>query len=175
MNLQGNKVIDMKKFFIKFMAVIVLAGSTGLSQTAVAASQDECAIWLCLPAGFPSGCGPAKSAMKHRLKKFKPPLPNIAACMVADEHTNPKDFTFTLKTMRKMAATTRCVKRNRWSDRCLEYRRIPQRYVPGTYCRYSTGSGQDKEWHTIKGCLGVYREIKIFEKNKLIGAPYYFQ
>ena len=47
---------------------------------AKAASQDECAIWLCLPGGFPDGCGGAKSAMYKRLKKRKPPLPSFGSC-----------------------------------------------------------------------------------------------
>ncbi len=45
-----------------------------------AASQDECAIWLCLPGGFPQGCAAAHSAMLQRLKKFKPPLPDFGSC-----------------------------------------------------------------------------------------------
>ena len=46
-----------------------------------AASQDACAIWLCLPAGFPgSECSSAHSEFKHRIKKGKAPLPNLADC-----------------------------------------------------------------------------------------------
>lgn len=45
-----------------------------------AASEDECAIWLCLPAGFPEGCDNAYRAMIKRVKKRKPPLPNLSTC-----------------------------------------------------------------------------------------------
>lgn len=47
-----------------------------------AESQDACAIWLCLPGGFPQGCGGAYSEFKHRIKKRKPPLPALSSCTV---------------------------------------------------------------------------------------------
>lgn len=43
-------------------------------------NEDECAIWLCLPGGFPEGCGKAHSAMTKRLKKGKSPLPSFSSC-----------------------------------------------------------------------------------------------
>lgn len=49
---------------------------------AKAASQDACAIWLCLPGGFPTGCSGAYSEFRHRIKKRKPPLPNLSSCTV---------------------------------------------------------------------------------------------
>ncbi|MBP9847404.1 MAG: hypothetical protein KBD43_15215 [Saprospiraceae bacterium] len=42
--------------------------------------QVACAIWLCLPGGFPTGCASAYSEFKHRIKKGKPPLPSLASC-----------------------------------------------------------------------------------------------
>ncbi len=53
-----------------------------LPAAAKAESQDACAIWLCLPGGFPSGCSGAHSEFKHRIKKGKPPLPPLANCTV---------------------------------------------------------------------------------------------
>ena len=60
---------------LAFVAVICVA-----EKPAYAASQDECAIWLCMPGGFPQGCGAAHSAMIKRLKKRKPPLPSFGSC-----------------------------------------------------------------------------------------------
>ena len=51
---------------------------------ATAASDDECAIWICLPGGFPPGCGAAAAAMAKRLHRFKPPLPSWNSCAAAD-------------------------------------------------------------------------------------------
>jgi len=45
-----------------------------------AASEDACAIWLCLPGGFPQGCSGAYSEFKNRLKKGKSPLPDLSSC-----------------------------------------------------------------------------------------------
>ncbi len=45
-----------------------------------AESQDACAIWLCLPAGFPQGCAGAYGEFKYRLKKRRPPLPDLSSC-----------------------------------------------------------------------------------------------
>lgn len=45
-----------------------------------AASQDACAIWICLPGGFPQGCGSAYSEFKKRIKKGRDPLPQLSSC-----------------------------------------------------------------------------------------------
>ena len=57
------------------LSVIVLNPSSGYS-----ASQDACAIWICLPGGFPSGCSGAYSEFKKRIKKGKDPLPRLSSC-----------------------------------------------------------------------------------------------
>lgn len=65
----------MKKLFVATLLVSLI-----MPYQAKAASQDACAIWLCLPGGFPSGCGGAHSEFKHRIKKGKPPLPDLSSC-----------------------------------------------------------------------------------------------
>lgn len=65
---------------------------------AVAASDDECAIWLCLPAGFGEGCGAAHKAFKNRLKKRKSPLPSWGSCAVGDDTSEPYSYTTRFKT-----------------------------------------------------------------------------
>ena len=52
------------------------------SSEAQAASQNECAIWICLPAGFPDGCSAPHKAFLRRLKKGKSPLPGWGSCAV---------------------------------------------------------------------------------------------
>lgn len=45
----------------------------------------DCAIWLCLPSGFPSPyCDAAKKAFKKRIKKGKTPMPPYNQCAVDD-------------------------------------------------------------------------------------------
>jgi hypothetical protein len=70
---------------MKHITALLFASILGLGfmpSMSFAASQNECAIWLCLPSGFPSGCGGAKSAFKNRIKHHKPPLPPFASCSV---------------------------------------------------------------------------------------------
>ena len=67
------------KFLILIFTTISFVGGNGSISNA--ASQDACAIWLCLPAGFPgSECSPAHSEFKHRIKKGRSPLPNLSDC-----------------------------------------------------------------------------------------------
>lgn len=70
----------MKKTACVFVVLMFLAVTWGAEKPVYAASQDECAIWLCLPGGFPQGCGAAHSAMIKRIKKRKPPLPSFGSC-----------------------------------------------------------------------------------------------
>lgn len=66
---------------IKLLSIAAIMTTASFAPTvSFAASQDECKIWLCLPGGFPSGCGGAESAMKGRVKKGKSPLPAFSSC-----------------------------------------------------------------------------------------------
>ena len=69
-------------FRILFIFVVIIAG---FSEKSNAASEAECAIWLCLPGGFPTGCTAAHSAFKSRIKKGKPPLPDLSACSIGSD------------------------------------------------------------------------------------------
>lgn len=55
-----------------------------VSTPTYAASDADCAIWLCLPMMFPSGCEEAKSAFKDRIKNLKSPLPDFLLCIDKD-------------------------------------------------------------------------------------------
>ena len=49
--------------------------------TSQATSDDECAIWLCAPAGFNvPECATPHKIMKRRIKKGKDPFPSLASC-----------------------------------------------------------------------------------------------
>ncbi len=43
-------------------------------------SDADCAIWICLPGGFPSGCEAAFRAYRGRIKHDRPPLPKLSSC-----------------------------------------------------------------------------------------------
>ena len=65
----------LKLTILALLAVFVLNPSLGNS-----ASQDACAIWICLPGGFPSECSGAYSEFKKRIKKGRDPLPRLSSC-----------------------------------------------------------------------------------------------
>ena len=66
----------MRVFVLMVMTMLLFSSS----KTATASSQDACAIWICLPGGFPSGCGGAYSEFKKRIKKGRDPLPKLSSC-----------------------------------------------------------------------------------------------
>lgn len=51
-----------------------------VSFSAKAESEADCAIWICLPGGFPSGCEAAYREYKGRIKHGRPPLPKLSSC-----------------------------------------------------------------------------------------------
>jgi len=70
----------MRKTACGFLVFILFAVTWASEKSVYAASQNECAIWLCLPGGFSQGCSGAHSAMIKRIKKRKPPLPAFSSC-----------------------------------------------------------------------------------------------
>lgn len=63
----------------RFLLVILFLTSFPVVN-AQAESEADCAIWICLPGGFPAGCEAAYSAFVGRLKHARPPLPDLSAC-----------------------------------------------------------------------------------------------
>lgn len=64
----------------KFIFTVFLFSVFVPIRPTMAESQDACAIWLCLPGGFPQGCSGAYSEFKRRIKKGWSPLPDLASC-----------------------------------------------------------------------------------------------
>lgn len=74
----------MGNILLIFAAIIII--SVAVPMKTYAASEADCAIWLCLPGGFPAGCSAAHSAFKNRVKKGRSPLPDLSSCT-----TGPND------------------------------------------------------------------------------------
>lgn len=109
--------------------------------------SDDCAIWLCLPAGFPEGCEGAKKAFKKRVKRGKAPMPPFEQCAVGDDGQpmrNNDKYTYKLQSWVKISlkgSTT---------------------YEPGTSCRTQHG---DFRW----GCSRVLKVI-VYQNGKETGS-----
>ncbi len=141
----------------KKVSAIILAGFMSLSaESALAASEDECAIWLCLPAGFPSGCGGALSAFKKRIRNLQPPLVSIASCGGdgADYRTGSARF---------IPANTIC---GEWNERnaCVRYINPTDEYVHNSSCEKDADfmTCQDKKF------------VEIIVDGKVTGNPFYY-
>lgn len=70
--------------------IVLLAAMAALScgNQVSASSEDECAIWLCAPAGFPSPeCNAAHSIFNKKIKKGKNPFPSLSSC--TEDGQNP--------------------------------------------------------------------------------------
>ncbi|NWO07549.1 MAG: hypothetical protein HLX50_18195 [Alteromonadaceae bacterium] len=71
----------MKSIYTVIMALVIPFLMLSKSQVASAADEDECATYICLPAGFgPSECSDSYDAMVDRLEDGDSPLPSWGAC-----------------------------------------------------------------------------------------------
>lgn len=133
-------------------------------QPAQAASEDDCAIWLCLPAGFPSGCGGAYSAFRDRIRHFRPPLPPIMSCVVgADSSGMTSDY----GPAAIIGASRRCVETGGYdSTVCIRYETVPETYVKGTGCRISDAGEEPR------GCTRTGHYIDVFVEGRKAGDTY---
>lgn len=162
----------------KILPIVVMLSVASITPAAYAASEDECAIWICAPGGFPGGCEKAHSAMLKRLKKGRAPLPPLRECLVGPgQGTNPDDYSYDMRWVLKIEEHQVCTKWQTVSghneDRyCVAYKTVPAHIRPGRSC-FIYGS-KDSDPVRIPGCVGAYRELKLFEKGKQMGQPYYF-
>lgn len=123
------------------------------SPAVYAASDADCSIWLCLPTGFPSGCGDAKKAFVERIKDFKSPLPNFVNCILKD---SPQGSTMTYN--ENVAA------------------KMPNgSYIDGTTCRHYWDAPNDKWRWTPYGCTGTWNYIDTYMDGQGYGERFYYQ
>lgn len=152
---------------VPFVAAMLASGN------AQAASQDECAIWICAPGGFPSGCAAAHAAMVSRIKDLKPPLPSFGECAVSD----PGMSQMGARHGRAAYVPEHTVCDSwRWTggrdDRqeCVSYRRVPERYVHNTTCTTHHETGE----RTPAECTRTVRFIEVYVDGALAGPTYYW-
>ncbi len=159
----------MKQFFILLSVFAIIFA---FIEPTPAASQDECAIWICLPSGFPSGCGAAKSAMRDRIKDMKSPLPNFSSCAV----NPPSGSGSHMKSDFGLAAyipprrvCTQYHRYNRNNKSCIAYESLPEQYIKNTRCHiYRYGDRYPRH------CTRTYRWAEVFVEGQLAGPTYYW-
>ncbi|WP_394213485.1 conjugal transfer protein TraL [Enterovibrio calviensis] len=125
----------LKRITIVFtLAIAIMISPFPVIKPAQAESDAACAIWLCLPTGFPSGCGDAKSEFKKRLKKFKPPLPLLTSCIVKSDVGGGSNMNSNEGYAARYPASTECVKRPANATGCIEWQTTPARTIEGESC-----------------------------------------
>lgn len=162
----------------RLISVVSLIGMICMfSMPVSAASNDECAIWLCLPSGFPSGCGGAKSAMKDRLKKFKPPLPSFGSCRAKSPSSIGGGSTMSaidgfaayLPERRGQCLSWSKPKGKNDNQTCLKWQILPEQYIKNATCRRNARHG-----NTPSGCNSTKRFVDVMIDGKKTGETFYF-
>jgi len=139
-----------------FMALVCI-GSVGTSSKALAYDID-CKIILCLPAGFPSGCGDAYSTFIDRITSV-PPKPPIGFCAMGsvrdmemhDTHPERLDVMNEVIDQAGMERTLRSVKVEYYRSRttCCSGKDCDP--YPCTYTYFINGDGSRFRQSNIKG------------------------
>lgn len=164
----------MKTKHVLAAASLVMASFGGLlaSPSAHAASQDECAIWLCLPGGFPSGCGAAHSAMVSRIKDGKSPLPAFSACSVTPP--GGSQMTSNYGPAAFIPETRTCIRETWFSNEssgCTKWRTNPSRYVKGQRCR---AANNDSGRMIPEGCTSTSHYVEVYADGVQQGPTYWW-
>ena len=150
---------------------IPLAAGVLLSPPSYAASEAECAIWLCAPSGFPgaAGCAFALAAMIDRVRKFNPPLPPFGSC---SQNGSNDGNSFQYGAAAFVPAHRSCAN---WGYRgdgleCRNWESIPARHIHGTTCRTHHESGLREP----RGCTRTDHYVQTFQHGRAMGDVFYF-
>ncbi len=141
-----------------------------------AASDAECAIWMCLPTGFIGGCSDAKKAFKKRVRRHKSPLPDFVGCLknAGNEEEQAalgiKPDTFTAKDgIAAYVPTYReCTRRDR-NDHCVSWNTVDAHYVKNTRCIRESGG-----YSSPKNCTSTYLYTEVYRSGMLFGQTEYY-
>ena len=152
------------------MGVMVFA-----SAPTFALSEDECNIWMCAPTGFmDSECKGAKSALKKRVRKHKPPLPDFARCMVhkdqIPEGSHISEMTYIDGVSAIIRETQVCTEWGGNNRYCSSWKTIPEHLIKGTSC-YRDKDGRESP----KDCIGTIKWIETYMDGQLLGDIFYYR
>lgn len=166
--------MNLRKLFI--MALISIT-----PLTSIAASDDECGIWLCAPLGFgPSECAGPHRAMIRRLHKLQSPLPSLSSCgknvrsdnVVAHDGRAAYIPSHDICTEYKEETVYTNMGPQK-TQKCVAYGPSGDSWVKDRYCNPncgSTGCHPDP-----KGCTRTDYYIEISNSDgTTIGQPYFF-
>lgn len=164
--------MKIKKTFLMHLLSAMLFLPFLLPSSANAASEDECAIWICLPGGFaPSECNPAKSAMISRVKDLKPPLPPFSACM-NDPDAQTSNMTSNYGVAAVIPEHQECTSMvDHYNGmQCASYKTVPEQRIRGTSCTVHHESGIREP----AGCTRTERYAEVFVDGVQQGPTHWY-
>lgn len=173
---------EMIRSLLLGLIIIGIVGSASFVKPVYAASKADCSIWLCLPFGFPSGCGDAKRAFKKRVKRSKPPLPELPSCLVKDEgdKSTNDNITSVDGTAAYIPSYETCAKwkeyrQNRETSRyCVKWETIPAQIIENTTCRINHKNDRHEKSRTPTNCSQTIRYVRMLMDGIAYGETYYF-
>lgn len=152
--------------------IAALAALTMITSGVYAESPDECSIWLCLPGGFPSGCGAAHSAMIGRIKDRKPPLPAFGSCAVNPPAGSGSHMTFSEGVAAFVPTHDECKQwaysNDQQEQQCLSWVTIPEHHVKGILCQSNENTTNPPF------CTTTRRWAEVYTDGALAGPTYYW-
>ncbi|WP_072033006.1 hypothetical protein [Plesiomonas sp. ZOR0011] len=150
-----------------------------LTLPAYAASDAECSIWLCLPTGFPSGCGEAKSAFLKRIKNRKSPLPSFSSCSAPASSLPPGTPVSNMTSQHGIAAVMSYSRQcTQWGvdtaaqPICGKWEMKPDKVIRGTSCRVY--GNKDHKYRRPEGCLGTTDWVETYMDGQKYGDTFYY-
>ena len=158
-----------KRFMLGFLSLSMLS----FSSPSYAASDAECAIWLCLPAGFPAGCSDAKNAFNKRIRKGKSPLPAFASCAVSD----PQNSAFEGVQPRVVESFGSYIPAHKICTKsvghtCLTFKNVPERFLLKACPVYHTANILGGVL-SDKTCMDR-RTITLMQGEQILGETFYY-
>ncbi|NIY83721.1 conjugal transfer protein TraL [Vibrio hepatarius] len=142
-----------------------------------ATNDDECAIWLRLPTGFPSGCGDAKNAFKKRIKRLKPPLPRFSSYLFSGKipngfSSNELDMTTRSGHAAYVPPRSECVRWETSKDehRCVKTEIKPSQIIKDQRCHIY----QKQSTSRPSDCARTISYVETFQNGRKYGENYYF-
>jgi len=155
---------------VSYIVTAIMSISLLIPALGHAASQNECAIWICLPGGFPDGCSDAHTAMVKRVKKKKSPLPAFSECAREDENNK---MSYDLRTAAYVPEHQVCTQYDEFYEyECLTWETRPEEYIKGKSCE------QDDDKPALNDppyCASTHSYIDIYTNNTPIGETYYWR
>ncbi|EPI2026863.1 hypothetical protein ACSYON_004067 [Vibrio vulnificus] len=139
---------------------------------AYSASDDECAIWMCLPTGFTTGCSGAKKAFKNRVKKFKPPLPSFSSCLKGSGGEGQDQYSSDYGVAAYIPPRKVCTQYRptfQGERECTQWETQPEQYLKHQRCQQNRDGDRYPRY-----CTKTVRFTEVYQNGQLFGDTHYY-